>query len=69
MPPREITIPYFLQELGNVLRSGFEAAKVHEYLPSTLIEPISLEPYVTLRPTASRATLLSPPRSQVWNSR
>lgn len=46
---RERSISAFLQELGDILREGFQTAAVHEYLRSTLIQPTSLEPYVSFR--------------------
>lgn len=47
---RHVTIEKFLRELESLAARGLATREVHEYLLGTLIEPASLETYVSFRP-------------------
>jgi len=47
---RIVSITSFIKELERLVALGFPTREVHDYLRTTLIEPDSLEPYVTFGP-------------------
>lgn len=48
--PKYVTIEELLRELQTLVARGFDTREVHDYLLATLIEPASLESYLSFRP-------------------